>query len=147
MEAVGRTAEEINQRHGTEEWRPIELFMEDNFPRSVAAYKHFDVLLVNAVRDGMNLVAKESAVINEKDGVLVLSENAGAHEELGEHAVTVNPFDLDEQADAIHAALTMPADERRRRAQELRETVASNTIEDWVEAQMKDIEAYSERKG
>jgi trehalose 6-phosphate synthase len=121
--------------------------MEDNFPRSLAAYKNFDVLLVNAVRDGMNLVAKESVVVNEKDGVLILSENAGAHEELGEHAVTVNPFDLDEQADAIHAALTMPADERRRRAQELRETVASNTIEDWVEAQMKDIEAYSERKG
>jgi trehalose 6-phosphate synthase len=147
MEAVARTAKEVNEKHGTESWRPIELFMEDNFPRSLAAYKNFDVLLVNAVRDGMNLVAKESVVVNEKDGVLILSENAGAHEELGEHAVTVNPFDLDEQADAIHAALTMPADERRRRAQELRETVASNTIEDWVEAQMKDIEAYSERKG
>ena len=87
MEAVGRTAEEVNQKHGTDSWRPIELFMEDNFPRSVAAYKNFDVLLVNAVRDGMNLVAKESAVINEKSGVLVLSENAGAHEELGEHAL------------------------------------------------------------
>jgi len=147
MEAVGRTAEEVNEEHGTESWRPIELFMEDNFPRSVAAYKNFDVLLVNAVRDGMNLVAKESVVVNEKNGVLVLSENAGAHEELGEHAITVNPFDLDEQADAIHEALTMPAEERRRRAQALRETVMSNTIEDWVEAQMKDIEAYREQNG
>jgi trehalose 6-phosphate synthase len=147
MEAVGRTAEEINERHGTASWRPVELFMEDNFPRSVAAYKNFDVLLVNAVRDGMNLVAKESVVVNEKNGVLVLSENAGAHEELGEHALTVNPFDLDEQADAIHEALTMPDRERRRRAEALRETVMSNTIEDWVEAQMKDIEAYRERKG
>jgi trehalose 6-phosphate synthase len=147
MESVGRTAEEINERHGTASWRPIELFMEDNFPRSVAAYKNFDVLLVNAVRDGMNLVAKESVVVNEKNGVLVLSENAGAHEELGEHALTVNPFDLDEQADAIHEALTMPDGERRRRAEALRETVMSNTIEDWVEAQMKDIEAYRERKG
>lgn len=147
MEAVGRTAEEINERHGTESWRPIELFMEDNFPRSVAAYKNFDVLLVNAVRDGMNLVAKESVVVNEKNGVLVLSENAGAHEELGEHAISVNPFDLDEQADAIHEALTMPGEERSRRAIALRETVRSNTIEDWVEAQMKDIEAYRERRG
>jgi trehalose 6-phosphate synthase len=147
MEAVGRTAEEINERHGTQSWRPIELFMEDNFPRSVAAYKNFDVLLVNAVRDGMNLVAKESVIVNEKDGVLVLSENAGAHEELGEHAITVNPFDLDEQADAIHEALTMPDEERRRRAEALRETVRSNTIEDWVEAQMKDIGAYREQKG
>src|ERR671914_38998 len=130
MEAVGRTAEEINERHGTESWRPIELFMEDNFPRSVAAYKNFDVLLVNAVRDGMNLVAKESMIVNEKDGVLVLSENAGAHEELGEQAL------------AIHEALTMPQEERRRRAEALRETVRSNTIEDWVEAQMEDIESY-----
>jgi len=147
MEAVGRTVEEVNQKHGTDSWRPIELFMEDNFPRSVAAYKNFDVLLVNAVRDGMNLVAKESAVINEKNGVLVLSENAGAHEELGEHALTVNPYDVDEQADAIYQALTMPDEERERRARALRETVMGNTIDDWVEAQMKDIAAYRERHG
>jgi trehalose 6-phosphate synthase len=147
MEAVGRTAEEVNQRHGTDSWRPIELFMEDNFPRSVAAYKNFDVLLVNAVRDGMNLVAKESVVVNEKEGVLILSENAGAYEELKENAVTVNPFDLDEQADAIYEALTMPQEERRRRAAALRQTVMSNTIEDWVEAQMRDIQAYRGREG
>jgi trehalose 6-phosphate synthase len=146
MEAVGTTAEEVNEEYGTGSWMPIELFMEDNFPRSVAAYKNYDVLLVNAVRDGMNLVAKESAVVNENNGVLILSENAGAHEELGEHALTVNAFDLDEQAEAIYEALTMPEEERRRRAEALRETVVSNTIEDWVEAQMKDIEAYRERQ-
>src|SRR5215211_975577 len=147
MEAVGTTAEEVNAQHGTGSWRPIELFMEDNFSRSVAAYKNFDVLIVNAVRDGMNLVAKESAVINEKNGVLVLSENAGAHEELGEHALSVNPFDIDEQADAIYTALTMGDEERGRRAKALRETVNSNTIEDWVEAQIEDIQAYRERWG
>ena len=147
MEAVGRTAEEVNERHGTDSWRPIELFMEDNFPRSVAAYKNFDALLVNAVRDGMNLVAKESAVINEKDGVLVLSETAGAHEELGEHALTVNPYDVDEQADAIYQALTMPDEEREHRARSLRETVTGNTIDDWVQAQMRDIAAFRERHG
>ena len=123
MEAVGRTAEEINEKYGNGSWRPIELFMQDNFPRSVAAYKNYDVLLVNAVRDGMNLVAKEAAVVNGKDGVLVLSEYAGAHEELGEHALTVNPFDVDEQADALHEALTMPEDERSRWANYIRETV------------------------
>ena len=120
--------------------------MEDNFPRSVAAYKNYDVLLVNAVRDGMNLVAKEAAVINEKNGVLVLSENAGAHEELGEYALSVNPYDIDEQADSIYAALTMPEEEREHRAKALRETVDSNTIEDWVEAQIQDIEAYRGRR-
>src|SRR5918998_2822366 len=147
MEAVGRTAEEVNQEHGTGGWRPIELFMEDNFPRSIAAYKNCDVLLVNAVRDGMNLVAKEAAVINEKKGVLVLSENAGAHEELGEHALTINPYDIDEQAEAIYAALSMPEEEREIRAKGLRETVRSNTIEDWVEAQIEDIQAYRKRHG
>jgi trehalose 6-phosphate synthase len=146
LEAVGRTAEEVNEKHGTGSWRPIELFMEDNFPRSVAAYKNFDALLVNAVRDGMNLVAKEAAVINKKDGVLVLSEHAGAHEELGGPALTINPYDIDEQADAIHAALTMPEAERGRRAKALREKVRSNTIEDWVEAQIEDMEAYRERR-
>ncbi len=147
MEAVGRTAEEVNGKHGTDGWTPIQLFMMDNFPRSVAAYKNYDVLLVNAVRDGMNLVAKEAAVVNERDGVLVLSEYAGAHEELGEHALTVNPYDLDEQADAIYEALTMPEDERKRRADALREAVMENTIEDWVEVQIKDIEAYRGRDG
>ncbi len=143
-EAVKDTAREINGQHGSDSWTPIELSMEDNFPRSVAAYKNYDVLLVNAVRDGMNLVAKEAVIANERDGVLILSENAGAYEELGEHALTVNPYDLDEQADAIYKALTMAEDERRNRAEALRETVRSNTIEHWVEAQMKDISEYRE---
>ncbi len=145
-EAIEQAVEEVNERHGTDSWHPVELSMQDNFPRSVAAYKNYDALLVNAVRDGMNLVAKEAAVANEKDGVLVLSETAGAHEELGEHALTVNPFDVDEQAEALYQALTMPAEERRQRAQALRKTVESNTIEDWVEAQLKDIVAYRDHR-
>ena len=140
-EAIRRSAEEVNEAHGTPSWRPVELSMQDNFPRSVAAYKNYDALLVNAVRDGMNLVAKEAAVVNRRDGALILSENAGAHEELGEHALTVNPFDLDDQAAAIHRALTMPPEERARRARALRETVLSNTIEDWAASQMRDIAA------
>jgi trehalose 6-phosphate synthase len=95
----------------------------------------------------MNLVAKEAAVANEEDGVLVLSENAGAHEELGEYALTVNPFDLDETADALHAALVMPEDERARRAQGLKQTVLSNTVEDWVEDQLRDIARLLQGRG
>ena len=121
--------------------------MEDNFPGSVATYKNYDILLVNAVRDGMNLVAKEAAVINERDGVLILSENAGAYEELGGPALTVNPFDIDEQAEAIYEALSMGAEERHERAEELQKTVRSNTIEHWVEAQMEDIAAYRGQSG
>nr|MBA3425036.1 trehalose-6-phosphate synthase [Rubrobacter sp.] len=146
-DTIRETVDEVNREHGAEDWTPIELSMEDNFPRSVAAYKNYDALLVNAIRDGMNLVAKETAVVNEKDGVLILSENAGAHEELGEYALTVNPFDLDEQAAAIYEALTMSAEDKKRRAYSLRETVLNNTIEDWTEAQMRDIDAYREQHG
>lgn len=146
-EVVRETVDEVNARHGTDGWEPIVLSMEDDFPLSVAAYKNYDVLLVNAVRDGMNLVAKEAAVVNERDGVLVLSEGAGAYEELGEYALTVNPFDLDEQADAIYEALTMPAEEREKRAEGLRATIRGNTIEHWVEAQMEDVAAYRSGQG
>ena len=75
----------------------------------------------------------------------MLSENAGAYEELKANALTVNPFDLDEQAEAIYQALAMNGGERRRRAEALREAVRSNTIEDWVEGQMEDIAAYRGR--
>ncbi|MDQ3925054.1 MAG: trehalose-6-phosphate synthase, partial [Actinomycetota bacterium] len=99
-----------------------------------------------AVRDGMNLIAKEAVVVNEKNGVLVLSENAGAYEELGEHALTVNPFDLDEQADALHEALTMPEAERRHKAEALKKSLLANTIEEWAEAQLKDIADHKEQR-
>ena len=81
----------------------------------MAAYKQFDVLLVNAIFDGLNLVAKEAPLVNTRDGVLLLSENTGSHEELGEFAITVNPFDVSGQADAIHLALGLPAADRRER--------------------------------
>ena len=84
------------------DWLPIDLQIADNFPQAVAAYKQYDVLLVNAIFDGMNLVAKEAPLVNDRDGVLVLSENTGAHEELGDWALTVNPFDVAGQAEAIH---------------------------------------------
>ena len=110
----------MNDRFGRDGRQPVDLRVADDFPRSVAAYKQFDVLLVNAVYDGLNLVAKEGPLVNGRDGVLVLSENAGAHEELGEWALTVNPFDISGQADALYEALVMPAAERARRAAGLR---------------------------
>ncbi|MDQ3926105.1 MAG: trehalose-6-phosphate synthase [Actinomycetota bacterium] len=141
-EAIQEAVDEVNEKHRMSSWEPVVLSMEDDFSLSIAAYKNYDVLLVNAVRDGMNLIAKEAVVVNEKDGVLVLSENAGAHEELGEQALTVNPFDVDEQADALYKALTMADGERGRRAKALKQTVEANTIEEWVEAQLRDIAAY-----
>ncbi len=86
---------------------PIQLKLRDDLDEAMASYKHYDVLLVNAMFDGMNLVAKEGPLVNERDGVSILSENTGAHEELGEFALSVNPFDIQELADSIYAALTM----------------------------------------
>src|SRR3954454_11853554 len=100
--AIQREARRVNYRFQQDGWTPIDLQISDNFPQAVAAYKDFDVLLVNAIFDGLNLVAKEAPLVNERGGVLILSENAGAHEEVGDWALTVNPFDVVGQAEAIH---------------------------------------------
>ncbi|MFL5934068.1 MAG: trehalose-6-phosphate synthase, partial [Gaiellaceae bacterium] len=105
--AVQREARRVNDRFQQEGWTPIDLVIQDDFVASIAAYKQFDVLFVNAILDGMNLISKEAPLVNERDGVLVLSENAGAHDELGGWALSVNPFDVAGQAEAIHRALTM----------------------------------------
>jgi trehalose 6-phosphate synthase len=139
--AVDAAAREVNDRFGRDGWRPVELDVADDFLRSVAGYKQFDVLLANPVFDGLNLVAKEAFLVNEHDGVLVLSENAGAHEELGEWALTVNPIDVSGQADALYAALTLDPSERRRRAEAIREHVRTHGIREWVGAQLADLDA------
>jgi trehalose 6-phosphate synthase len=138
---IRRVVERINTKHGTVNWMPIDMHMQDNFPRSVAAYKQYDVLLVNAIYDGMNLIAKEAGLINIRDGVLILSENTGAHEELGDSALSVNPFDLEDQARAIHRALTMEPEEKAHLAGMLKETVNQNDIHRWIETQFTDISA------
>jgi trehalose 6-phosphate synthase len=138
--AIQRAARAVNDRFQRNGWTPVDLRIEDNFPLTVAAYKQYDVLLVNAIYDGLNLVAKEGPLVNERDGVLILSENAGAHEELGEWALTVNPFDVHGQAEAIYTALTMPVDERRRRARALCETVREHDVEAWIDAQLADLD-------
>ena len=118
---------------------PIHLKLRDDLDEAVASYKHYDVMMVNAMFDGMNLVAKEGPLVNERDGVSILSENTGAHEELGEYALSVNPFDVQELADSIHAALTMAPEERERRSQGLREVIMSRDPGDWIDEQVADI--------
>ena len=129
----------VNHSHGTPDWMPIQLKLRDDLEEAVAAYKNYDVMIVNAMFDGMNLVAKEGPLVNERDGVSILSENTGAHEELGEFALSVNPFDIKETADAIHAALTMSADERARRARGLKAAVTARDPGHWIDEQLEDI--------
>jgi len=145
--AIQRGARAVNDRFRSEGWLPLDVRVEDNFPQVVAAYKQFDVLLVNAIFDGMNLVAKEAPLVNTRNGVLVLSENAGAHDELGEWALTVNPFDLSGQAEALYAALTMEEDERRRRLAAIRAQVKEHDIAGWIESQLADLDAVERRAG
>jgi trehalose 6-phosphate synthase len=138
--AIQRTARVVNDRFQQEGWTPIDLQIRDDFPQAVAAYKQFDVLLVNAIYDGLNLVAKEAPLVNERDGVLVLSENAGVHEELGEWALSVNPFDISGQAEAIHAALGLAAQERRARLDAIRAHVREHDLGAWIAAQLVDLD-------
>ncbi len=141
LERIEALVAVVNHRHGTPDWMPIQLKLRDDLEEAVAAYKHYDVLIVNAMFDGMNLVAKEGPLVNERDGVSILSENTGAHEELGSYALSVNPFDIQETADSIYAALTMDPGERRRRAQGLAEIVTSRDPGDWIDEQLADIGA------
>ncbi len=133
---VEHTAQRINHALGApaEGWTPIVLSVRDDRARSLAALGLSDVLLVNPVRDGLNLVAKEGPLLNTADGVLVLSREAGAWEELalaGDGALGVNPFDVSGTAETLHAALSMGPAERARRAASLRAAVQGRTSADW----------------
>jgi trehalose 6-phosphate synthase len=143
--AIQRAARAVNDRFQREGWVPLDLQIQDSFPQAVAAYKQFDALLVNAIFDGMNLVAKEAPLVNGRDGVLILSENTGAHDELGEWALTINPFDVAGQADAIHEALTMAADERRRRREAIVAHVREHDIGRWMDALLADLDEARDR--
>ena len=136
LAAIEREARRVNDRFQQDGWKPIDLRIADDFPQSVAAYKQFDALLVNAIFDGMNLVAKEAPLVNTRDGVVVLSENTGAHAELGEWALTVNPFDVEGQAEALHEALTLGAEDRQRRLEAIRAHVRAHDVSEWLDHQL-----------
>ncbi|MDQ1427444.1 MAG: trehalose 6-phosphate synthase [Acidimicrobiaceae bacterium] len=133
VEAVVRA---INSKWGTASWTPILLEMTDNYPRSVAALRRYDVLMVNPIRDGLNLVAKEGPLVNERDGVLLLSPGAGVWDELGSNAVEVHPFDISGTVKALAAALRMPADERATRATGLMKAATARTPLEWFDDQV-----------
>ena len=112
----------------------------DDFAGSVAAYKQFDVLLVNSVMDGLNLVAKEAPLVNTRDGVVVLSVNTGAFEEIGAWTIPVDPFDVESTASALEEALAVPAEERHGNLEALRAYVRRHDLEAWIDAQLADLD-------
>jgi trehalose 6-phosphate synthase len=144
---IGAVATRINASYVHEGHEPIDLRLQEDLPLAVAAYSVCDVLMVNALADGMNLVAKEAVVVNTRDGVLALSENTGAHQELGAFAVTLHPFDIQQQADALYQALTMDREVRRARREAAAGVVRENDLGKWLVAQLMDLPVRTEPSG
>jgi trehalose 6-phosphate synthase len=136
----------INARYGTPGWEPIKLLLGNDRSRALAWMANYDVLLVNSIADGMNLVCKEGPVINRRDGCLVLSRQAGAHRELAQGAVSIDPFDVDDTADALERALDMPLEERRVRMSRLRLAIDTHQLSDWLRALLKDLDLTAHEK-
>ncbi|MCH8814699.1 MAG: trehalose-6-phosphate synthase [Chloroflexi bacterium] len=137
-------AEAINDDFGDIGWQPVRIFYEENWPQAIAAMTLYDVLLVNPIIDGMNLVSKEGPLLNEKDGVMILSEQAGSFEQLGDHVLPVAPSDLEGTVRALQQALAMPPDERRKRSEALKAAIQKDDITRWLEAQLLDLKAAAE---
>jgi trehalose 6-phosphate synthase len=134
-----RTVERINGRFGSASWQPIEAFHRKGRLEALAAMRSYDVLLVNSIADGMNLVSKEGPLLNERAGVLVLSRQAGSFADLGEAAIGIDPRDVSGTAEALHQALSMAAPDRQQRAERLRSAVLAHQLRDWLRIQLEDL--------
>lgn len=143
VEACQEVAERIATRFGDE---VIHFQVGDDYPGVVAALQRYDVLLCNPVIDGTNLVAKEGPALNTRDGVLVLSRSAGAAGIMGDAALLVNPYDVEETAVALHRGLSMDADERADRAEHLRAQALRGGPTEWLQAQRAALSAAVARR-
>lgn len=136
----------INAKYASNGYRPIEVFYENNYLQALAGLSLYDVLLVNPLADGMNLVAKEGPVVNQRQGVLVLSEGAGAHEQLRGGALSVKPTDVEGMAEALALALAMPPGERHRRAHYLRRAIENEDLSRWLYRQLADLQGLANER-
>jgi trehalose 6-phosphate synthase len=130
---------EINLQFGTEDWTPIHAFLDNDRTRALAAMQYYDVLLVNPIIDGMNLVAKEGAIVNQRNGVLVLSRTAGAYQQLAKGSIPTSPIDVIETAQALYKAITLPLEERRTKAVLARQAVERSDLNMWLTRQIRDV--------
>lgn len=138
-EEIFELVDAINDEYGTGTWTPVSVFYENNYAQAVAAMRDFDVLLVNPLIDGMNLVAKEGAIVNRRNGVIVLSEAAGSYDQMRDHVLPVAPADIEGTVRALHRALTLPKRERARHARALRAMIHEADLHDWLERQFQDL--------
>ncbi len=142
---VLKLVDEINSKHGTDDWLPIHAFCDNDRTRALAAMQYYDVLLVNPIIDGMNLVAKEGPVVNRRNGVLVLSRTAGAFQQLGKASIPTSPTDVNETAEALYKALLLPDDERAAKSRQACQVVERNDLNTWLSRQIRDINDLLDR--
>ncbi|MEL6269788.1 MAG: trehalose-6-phosphate synthase [Chloroflexota bacterium] len=138
LQDIMATAGMINAEYSEAFWEPVRVVLGNNYTRAIAAMQLYDILLVNPIADGMNLVAKEGPHVNNRDGVLILSENAGAVYELGKYALTVSPFDTFGTANAMHKALTMNPGERHEMSEKMKALIQEADVRQWFAAQVQD---------
>jgi len=146
LESIKATVLEINQRHFRDGWLPIDLRVGDNFHLVIAAYQQYDVLLVNAIADGMNLVAKEGPVLNTTDGVVILSEQAGAYEELAPFVLGIDPLDVEQTAAQLERALELAPADRAARSAGIKSFLQEHDVARWIDLQLHDLEALLESR-
>ena len=137
--------DEVNQKYSTEDWIPIHTFFDNDRTRALAAMQYYDVLLVNPIIDGMNLVAKEGPVVNQKNGVLVLSRTVGAFQQLAKGSIPTSPTDVIETAQAIYKGLMLTPEERRMKAMLARQAVERSDLNLWLSKQIHDINELLDR--
>jgi trehalose 6-phosphate synthase len=138
-EEILKLIEEINQKFGRNEWTPIRAFVQNNRTQALAALQFYDVLLVNPLMDGMNLVAKDGSIVNQRNGVLVLSRTSGAFQQLEQASIPISPADTVETAEALYKALTLSPEERRQKAELARQIVEHHDLKTWIAQQVRDI--------
>ena len=136
QDSIGR----INDKYARDGWKPIECVFKADYELVVAAFKNYDCLIVNPIADGMNIVPKEASVVNENQGMLILSESAGCYDELKDHIIPINPFDIKQTAEAFYTAMNMSNDAREEKLKSLQETVSKRTIYHWISEQFVDFE-------
>ena len=136
---VEQHVQSINSTFGTEDWLPVRTFYENNYTQAVAGLRLYDVLLVNSVIDGMNLVAKEGPIVNTKNGSIILSESVGAHDQLKRAALSVSPTDIEGTAQAMYKALTMTDEELTQRSETLFNIIETEDVTDWMTRQIRDL--------
>jgi len=133
----------VNARYGRSDWLPIIAIFGNNRARALVGLQHYDVLLVNPVIDGMNLVVKEGGLLNQRSGVIVLSRTVGVHDTLGDYVLSIAPLDIEATSDALYRALTMPSEERIHRAEQIQKLLFAEDATQWFDSQIEALSKFS----